>query len=179
MVFSMDCSSWRTVCPMRWCRCRCPERGHRNSWNRKHRRNPTRRQRKSGRFWPDSRHTGRQTDLDVLDLLPRFVVRELPPPRSAICLTETRYIQLIRGERWEGDWISWAGLGQRKVVDSMGDCVRIEEYMPTCDNCYWHDGTMGVCRHPGGWYWDKRYHRCATFRRRSAGQDKGGEQGEK
>lgn len=61
----------------------------------------------------------------------------------------------------------------------MGDCVRIEEYMPTCDNCYWHDDTMGVCRHPGGWYWDKRYNRCATFRRRPAGQDKEGEQGEK
>ena len=49
----------------------------------------------------------------------------------------------------------------------MGDCVRIEEYRRTCANCYWHNDAMGACRHPGGWWWDKRYHHCATFRWRN------------
>ena len=46
----------------------------------------------------------------------------------------------------------------------MGDCVRIEEYRRTCANCYWHDAVMWACKRPGGWWWDKRYHRCAAFR---------------
>lgn len=64
-----------------------------------------------------------------------------------------------------------AGLGKLGVSKldtkwgiSMGDCVRIEEYRRTCANCYWHNDAMGACRHPGGWWWDKRYHHCATFR---------------
>ena len=57
----------------------------------------------------------------------------------------------------------------------MGDCVRIEEYRRTCANCYWHNDAMGACRHPGGWWWDKRYHHCATFRWRDGppGRKKG------
>ena len=63
----------------------------------------------------------------------------------------------------------------------MGDCVRIEEYRRTCANCYWHNDAMGACRHPGGWWWDKRYHHCATFRGRDGppGRKKGETQHEK
>ena len=64
---------------------------------------------------------------------------------------------------------------------SMGDCVRIEEYRRTCANCYWHDDAMWACKRPGGWWWDKRYHRCAAFRWRNSppGRRKGETQHEK
>ena len=47
----------------------------------------------------------------------------------------------------------------------MAEILDFESLKPTCQNCRWSD--HGTCRCPGGWYWDERYRRCATFKRKT------------
>ena len=46
--------------------------------------------------------------------------------------------------------------------------INLDDYQPTCSNCYWHDDTDKVCNCPGGWHWDKHFKRCVDFKRREA-----------
>ncbi len=60
-----------------------------------------------------------------------------------------------------------------------GNIVDINEYRRSCDNCFWHDGANGACKHPGGYEWDMKFSRCATFRWRNgypASKTQGGEE---
>lgn len=181
----MVCSCWTSLCPMRWSSCLCrvtppvellePESGPpkephgRNAAEKREILDRLYAYRKSaglGCFEPLAEACGKGI---TPDLLRRLYSGDEVVPHPGVA----------SGRRRPGQ----AGCVQvgHKWGISMGDCVRIEEYRRTCANCYWHNDAMGACRHPGGWWWDKRYHHCATFRWRDGppGRKKGETQHEK
>lgn len=59
----------------------------------------------------------------------------------------------------------------------MAEIINLDDYRPDCRNCLYHtDRDGGACTYPGGWEWDTRRDRCATFRWRNGRPGKKGDQ---
>ena len=59
----------------------------------------------------------------------------------------------------------------------MAEIINLDDYRPDCRNCLYHtDRGGGACTYPGGWEWDTRRNRCATFRRKNGRPAKKGDQ---